>query len=155
LPVRLDAPARVVRMSEASGASERSSLGSRNVEVVRTLLEAFRRRDADAMVALLDDDMIFEPAPTSARPYRTYIGPDGMRQYVEDVDATWDRLEVTIQEYRHAGSYVLAFGRLYAAGRGSVVDDPATFVWRLDDGKVVWGKVFRNREEALESVGLE
>ena len=158
MPVRLAAaPARVVCMSGASGASERSSgdTGSRNVEVVRKLLQAFGRRDADAMVALLHADMLFEPSPTGARPYRTYIGPEGMRQYVEDVDATWERLDVTIQEYRHAGSYVLAFGRIYAATRGSVVDDPATFVWRLDDGKVVWGKVFRNREEALGSVGLE
>ena len=57
-----------------------------------------------------------------------------------------------MQECRPVGDYVLVFGRIYAAGAGSVADDPATFVWRLDAGRVVWGKVFRNREEALELV---
>jgi ketosteroid isomerase-like protein len=128
--------------------------GAANVEVVSRLLEAFSRRDADAMVELIDPDMLFEPAPTPARPYRTYVGHAGMRQYLKDLDDTWARLDVTVLEYRHAGSYVLVFGRIYAASRGSVADDPATFVWRLEDGLVVWGKVFRNREEALETVGI-
>jgi ketosteroid isomerase-like protein len=123
-----------------------------NVEVVTRLLAAFSRRDAEEMVALLDPEMLFEPAPTAARPHRTYVGHAGMRDYLRDVGETWERLEVTIQEYRQAGDYVLVFGRIYAAAAGSVADDPATFVWRLDEGRVVWGKVFRNREEALELV---
>jgi ketosteroid isomerase-like protein len=128
--------------------------GRENVDVVTRLLEAFARRDADAMVELADEDILFEPAPTPAREYRTYMGHSGLRQYLKDVDETWDRLDVTVQEYRHAGDYVLVFGRIYAARGGSVADDPATFVWRLEDGLVVWGKVFRNREEALETVGI-
>ncbi|MGZ4200767.1 MAG: nuclear transport factor 2 family protein [Thermoleophilaceae bacterium] len=127
---------------------------SANVEVVGRFLDGFARRDADAMVQLMTDDMLFEPAPTPLRPYSAYHGHDGMRRYLADLSATWERLEVTAIEYREAGDYVLVFGRIYAAGRGSVQDDPATFVWRLQDGLVVWGKVFRNREEALESVGL-
>jgi ketosteroid isomerase-like protein len=129
--------------------------GARNVEVVRRLFEAFTRRDVESLVELLDPGVQFEPAPTYARPHRTYLGHSGLRQYLEDVAGTWERLDVTVQEYRHSGSYVLAFGRIYAAGKGSVADDPATFVWRLDgDGKVTWGKVFRRRAVALEVVGL-
>jgi ketosteroid isomerase-like protein len=122
--------------------------------IVSRVLDAFSRRDADALVPLLDPDVLFEPAPTAARPYRTYIGHSGMREYLRDIEATWERLEVSVLEYRHADSYVLVFGRIYAAGAGTVADDPATFVWRLEDGLVVWGKVFRNREEALETVGI-
>lgn len=143
-------------MTPAFGDGPRFSggTGQANVDVVTRLLAAFTRGDADAMVELLDPDCLFEPAPTSARGYRTYVGHAGMREYLEDVAATWERLEVTIQEYRHAGDYVLVFGRIYTARQGSVADDPATFVWRLEDGLVVWGKVFRNRDEALESVGM-
>lgn len=122
--------------------------------MVGRLLDAFSRRDGDAMVRLMARHVQFEPAPTPFRPHRSYVGHDGMRGYLDDLAATWDRLEVTVIEYRHAGDYVLAFGRIYAAGHGSVQDDPATFVWRLEDGLVVWGRVFRNREEALESLGL-
>lgn len=104
------------------------------------------------MVALLDPEVLFEPAPTPARPHRTYVGHEGMRDYLRDVEQTWERLEVTVQECRPVGDYVLVFGRIYAAGVGSVADDPATFVWRLEEGRVVWGKVFRNRAEALELV---
>ncbi len=126
-----------------------------NVGVVSRLLDAFSRRDAEGMIELLDSDVLFEPAPTPARPYRTYVGHAGMVEYLEDVAATWERLDVIAQEYRHAGDYVLVFGRIYAAGHGSVADDPATFVWRLERGRVVWGKVFRNRDEALETVGID
>jgi len=129
-------------------------MGRANVEVVTRLLDAFSRRDGDGMVNFLDEDFLFEPAPTPAREYRTYVGHSGMRQYLNDIDTTWERLDLTIQEYRHAGDYVLVFGRIYTARQGSVADDPATFVWRLEDGLVVWGKVFRNRDEALETVGI-
>jgi len=125
-----------------------------NVAVIRRVFDAFAKRDIDAMLELLDPDVLFEPAPTFARPHRSYIGHSGMRQYFDDVADTWERLEVNIQEYRSAGSYVLAFGRIYAAGGGSVADDPASFAWRLEGGKVVWGKVFRRRGEALDVAGL-
>ena len=128
--------------------------GPDNVEVVRRVFDAFSRRDIDAMAELIDDDMLFEPAPTFARQHRSYLGHSGMRQYFEDLADTWERLEVNVQEYRSAGNYVLAFGRIYATGGGSVADDPASFVWRLEEGKVVWGKVFRRRGDALDVVGL-
>jgi ketosteroid isomerase-like protein len=143
-------------VSPNSGESRqpRRDTGPDNVAVVRRLFEAFSNRDLDAMTELVDPGILFEPAPTFARPHRSYLGHSGMRQYFDDVADTWERLEVNIQEYRHAGSYVLAFGRIYAAGGGSVADDPASFVWRLEGGKVVWGKVFRRRGEALDVVGL-
>ena len=128
--------------------------GPDNVAVVKRLFEAFSQRDLETLEGLLDPEVLFEPAPTFARPHRSYLGHSGMRQYFEDLAHTWERLEVNIQEYRHAGSYVLAFGRIYAAGGGSVADDPASFVWRLEGGKVVWGKVFRRPGEALDVVGL-
>jgi ketosteroid isomerase-like protein len=125
-----------------------------NVEVVKRVFEAFAERDVDAMADLLDPAVLFEPAPTFARPHRSYLGHSGMRQYFDDLSESWERLEVSVQEYRAAGNYVLAFGRIYAVGGGSVADDPASFVWRLEGGKVVWGKVFRRRGDALDVVGL-
>lgn len=130
------------------------SSGLENVEVVKRVFEAFAERNVDGMVDLLDPAVLFEPAPTFARPHRSYLGHSGMRQYFDDLSETWERLEVNVQEYRSAGNYVLAFGRIYAVGGGSVADDPASFVWRLEGGKVVWGKVFRRRGEALDVVGL-
>ena len=139
--------------TEPPGRSSRD-IGAQNAEVVKRLFDAFSRRDVDEVLSLVDPNVLFEPAPTLARPYRSYLGHSGMRQYFEDIAHTWERLDVHVQEYRHAGSYVLAFGRIYAAGGGSVADDPASFVWRLERGLVVWGKVFRGRDEALEVVGL-
>jgi ketosteroid isomerase-like protein len=128
--------------------------GAENIAIVRRVFEAFSTRDVESMIELLDPGVLFEPAPTFARPHRSYLGHAGMRQYFGDVADSWERLDVHVQEYRAAGSYVLAFGRIYASGGGSVADDPASFVWRLEAGKVVWGKVFRRRGEALDVVGL-
>jgi ketosteroid isomerase-like protein len=145
-----------VLVSEGSGDPGQASRdeGAENIAIVRRVFEAFSSRDVEAMIEMLDPGVLFEPAPTFARPHRSYLGHSGMRQYFGDLAETWERLDVSVQEYRAAGSYVLAFGRIYASGGGSVADDPASFVWRLEQGKVVWGKVFRRRGEALDAVGL-
>ena len=48
---------------------------------------------------------------------------------------------------------MVAIGRIYARQRGFVADDPAAFVFKLRDSKVVWAKVYRSESEALAAAG--
>jgi ketosteroid isomerase-like protein len=87
-----------------------------NVDIVNRLFEAFARRDAKAIAELFDDEARFEPLSTSVAERRPYIGPEGVRRYMEDLGAAWDRFQVTISEVREDGDHVVALGRIYAAG---------------------------------------
>jgi ketosteroid isomerase-like protein len=127
----------------------------RNADIVRELFEAFGRRDAAAVLALCDPDVVFVP-PTGRLAGRDapYRGHDGLRQYLDDVARVWQELRSEPDEYLELDDRVLCTGRVYAWGVGRVIDAPAGWVWRLRDGLVVEGHVYETRRAAYEAVGL-
>jgi ketosteroid isomerase-like protein len=126
-----------------------------SVEIVRSVHEAFNRRDVEAIVAVWDEDAEFRPV-TSAFEGAVYRGHEGLRRWMREVDEDWDVFEAHGEEYRDLGDTVLALGRWHARGRGSgIVLDVQTAAWvvRVRDGKVVWFRTFSDRAEAFEAAG--
>ena len=79
-----------------------------------------------------------------------YRGVEGLRAYFEDVGKVWRELRVIPQEYRTRDDIVLAIGRVYARDfEGSVVDSPAGWIWRVENARVVYARVFERPEEAI------
>lgn len=130
------------------------SEGERNLEVVREIFRAFAARDAERTIRLVDRGVMIEPLSTPVERRTPYLGAPGMRRYMRDLDETWQRFEISIEELRAEGDYVVASGRIYAQHPNLVADDPAGFVFRLRDAKVVWVKVYRSQEEALAAAGM-
>jgi ketosteroid isomerase-like protein len=125
-----------------------------NAQVVRSLLDAFHRRDVAAVAEWLHPAVKFEPLSTDIAERRSYFGTAGMRQYFADLDSTWDRFQIAVFEYRESDDCVVAIGRVQGS-RGSVrVDDPIAIAWKLRGGKLVWGRVFTSPRAALAAVGL-
>ena len=127
----------------------------RNADIVRGVFDAFSRRDADALVALADPEIVFTP-PTGRLAGRNepYRGHDGLRTYLSDVARVWQELRSEPDEYIELDDRVLCTGRVYAWGIGRVIDAPAGWVWRVRDGLVVEGTVYQTRREAYEAVGV-
>jgi anti-sigma regulatory factor (Ser/Thr protein kinase)/ketosteroid isomerase-like protein len=125
-----------------------------NLRVVRELFDAFAKRDVARTVELVDRGVMMEPLSTPVERRSPYLGVDGLRRYLADLDATWDEFEVTIEDLSAGEDYVVAIGRIYARRENLVADDPAGFAFRLRDGKVVWAKVYRSPEEAVAAAGL-
>ena len=125
-----------------------------NVRVVRELFEAFAARDVERTIRLVDRGVMMEPLSTEVEQRTPYLGVSGLRRYLSDLDATWDRFEVTVAEIRSGGDYVVALGRIHAQRQALVADDPAGFAFKLRDGRVVWAKVYRSHDEALAAAGL-
>jgi ketosteroid isomerase-like protein len=128
-----------------------------NIELVRRVFEAFTSRDIDAMLELVAPEIEFwGPTASFAREGEAYLGHQGMREYFADVARVWRVLEVVPHDFRDLGDRVLVFGRVYARGEGGYISDsPTQWIWDVSGGRIVSGRVFTNRAEALAAAGLE
>jgi len=131
-------------------------VGEESIDLVRRAFSAFAERDPDALLALVGPDVEFFPPTASIAGHETpYRGEAGLRQYLDDVARIWEVLEVVPHEYREVGDQVVVLGRVYGRGvDGLLVDSPTGWIWTIDDGKIVAGRVFTSRQEALDAAGL-
>jgi ketosteroid isomerase-like protein len=121
-----------------------------NVDLVVRMFDAFARRDLDAMVVTMHDDIEFLPVTanitTGGVPYR---GHDGIARYLVDVAGVWPELRVFPHDMRDHGDSVVALGRVIARGGGMILDRPTGWVFTIRDGRIANGRVYASHEEAL------
>jgi ketosteroid isomerase-like protein len=120
------------------------------------VFDAFNRRDIDAALAVVDEQVEFlAPTAEIANVGKPYVGHDGMRKYYSDVAAVWKELEVTPTDIREVGDAVLALGRVYGRAEGGYIQDsPAQWVMRFRAGRIWWIRVYTNRSAAFAEVGF-
>lgn len=121
-------------------------------ELVERLYNAFNRRDADEITALCDERMGFFPIGTAEQVGREapYVGPEGLSEYLRDVERAWDELLIMPKVVESHGPSLLVRGRVYARSRPlGIRDMPLAWIWDLADGKFTRGEVFRDPEEAV------
>jgi ketosteroid isomerase-like protein len=145
----LDDDAAILAIAPASAEIEPAS--ERERELVERLFEAFNRRDPEEIVALCDENMGFFPVGTAEELGRTapYVGPDGLREYLRDVDRAWDELLISPKVVEKRGGSLLVRGRAYARSRHlGIRDVPVAWIWDLAGDRFVRGEVFRDLDEA-------
>lgn len=146
----LDDDAAILAIAPASSAIEAAT--ERERELVARLYEAFNQRDPEEIVALCDEGMEFFPVGTAEELGRTapYVGPQGLHEYLLDVDRAWDELRVTPSAVERRGGSLLVRGRVYARSRPlGIRDVPVAWIWDLEGDRFVRGEVFRDPEEAV------
>jgi ketosteroid isomerase-like protein len=125
-----------------------------SVALVECLFEAFGRRDADALLALMEPEIEFYgPTATVLNEGKCYRGHEGIRRYLSDVAELWESLEICPRSFREVGNHVVVLGRVTArAADGLELDTPAAWVWRIHAGKVAWGCAYGDREAMPRSL---
>lgn len=123
---------------------------SENLDLVRKALEAFGARDFDALLELVHPEMEFFPMTrTLAGRAEPYHGHEGLRLYLEDVAAVWSEMEVVARRFSHGDDHVVVYGRLRGTTvQGMTYDAPADWIWKIRDGKLVWGCMYGKRDAA-------
>jgi serine phosphatase RsbU (regulator of sigma subunit) len=145
----LDDDAAILAVAPAAAEVELASDHER--ELVERLFEAFNRRDPAEIVALCDQGMGFFPVGTAEEVGRTapYVGPEGLHEYLLDVDRAWDELLISPKVVEKRGSSLLVRGRAYARSRHLGIRDlPVAWIWDLSGDQFIRGEVFRDLEEA-------
>jgi ketosteroid isomerase-like protein len=130
-------------------------MSQEHVEIVRGVIDAFNRRDVEALEALLASDAEIVPI-RAALEGTVYRAPGAAKQWYTAVDDSWESMTVEVEEMRDGGNWVLALGRIrgYGRGSGAAVDVGAAALVRFRDGLVTSLRTFTSRVEALEAAGL-
>ncbi len=146
----LDDDAAIIAIAPAS--ADETPAPEAEVELVERLYTAFNRRDPEEIVAVCDEEMEFFPIGTAEQIGRDapYTGPEGLHEYLLDVERAWDELLINPKVVENHGGSLLVRGRVYARSRAlGIRDMPVAWIWEVGDGRFVRGEVFRDPEEAV------
>lgn len=125
-----------------------------DVEAYRRAIEAVNRGDVEAVVLTATEDLVFLPARSAVE--GGYHGHAGLRKFFADNAENFEVFRVDLTEVRDVGGRLLAIGTLHIRGRGGGVetDVPMAGVITVRDGKMSRWEDFRDRDRALEALGL-
>jgi ketosteroid isomerase-like protein len=125
-----------------------------NVELTRRAFQAFDKRDLDALLATLDDDV--EAFPILAGMEGGYRGHDGVHRWWEGLLGTFPDFHAEIVELHDLGDLTLAVLRLRGHGAESAapLDVMAWHVSQFRHGKCIGWRVYTSEGEAFAAVGL-
>jgi len=127
-----------------------------NVELAKRVIDAFNRRDVDAIFECVNRDVEWFPA-MSVTFGGGLRGREGIESYVREVGDTWEEYRVVVQDFRDlADERVLALSRIEGrgAGSGGLVDAQMGQVFDFRDGRIARVRTYLDHGKALEAVGL-
>jgi ketosteroid isomerase-like protein len=128
--------------------------------VVCLALEAYNRRDLDAVVSTWHTECEYHPGHDWVKAglvEPSYLGPDGYRRYVATVDEVWggeNRLRPT--ELIDLGDRILtlAEGTMRGQASGVTLNEAFALLTTLKDGRPIRHEEYYDHAEALKAVGL-
>ena len=144
-------------MSETAVTRYCNGMSNENVQAVREVIDAFNRRDFDAAMAPLRDDVTWERflsrAEATSRAVRGKAELLAVwKSQVEAVD-----IRVEPEEFISVGNKVIAPMRMVAHGSGSEIDLVSVVTWvsTFDDGGLCTKvEAYESRDEALRATGI-
>jgi hypothetical protein len=128
-------------------------MSQETVELASQAFDAVNRRDLDAFLALIDDDV--EIVTRIAVMEGGLHGHDGMRRWWENMFTAFPDYYFEVVDVRDLGDVTLA--SLRALGHGAGSDVPfEDLLWHASQwrrGQCVWWRAFETEAEALEAPG--
>jgi ketosteroid isomerase-like protein len=131
-------------------------MSQENVEIVRSVYDAFRRGAWDEGARLVDPDAELLGTVGGLSEGSVARGVQEGRQAFEQWDEDWDESRLEPEAFIDAGDRVVVLQHEVRRGRGSgvEVESHTGVVFELRDGLVVRVQGFMDQAEALEAVGL-
>jgi ketosteroid isomerase-like protein len=137
-------------------------MSEEGMERIRLAIEAFNRRDVDAMLRGNHPDVAYQTAIASMEgDAGVYHGHEGVRQWSRDLDEAVEDLHGVLEElYDLGGGRYLGAGRFHGRGKGSGAEFDVPMAWvyiseETEDELLVRYEAYFEREKALNSVGLD
>jgi ketosteroid isomerase-like protein len=131
-------------------------MSQENVEVVRRHIETWNRRDLTAWLALYSPDAEIDWSRARGPLKGVYRGRGERETLWNEFFFTFDEAQIkTPQGFTDAGSEVVVSNTTHFRGReGIEVSASSTWVFTVENGQITCLRLFQERAEALEAVGL-
>jgi ketosteroid isomerase-like protein len=119
--------------------------------LVGRLYNAFNQRDEAAIGELCSPRMeFFAVTAEEVGKGVPYVGPEGLRDYLDDVAQVWEELLITASRVERREDQLLVVGRVYVRNRElGIRDMPVAWIWSTEGGLFVRGEVFADPEQAV------
>jgi ketosteroid isomerase-like protein len=140
-------------------------MSQENMEVVQEVISAVNDRDLDRYLAHCTESIRLETPWAAVE--GVYEGPDAIRRFFSDLRDTLPDFQLVIERLEPVGAdRILALLRASATGRASGItagadvlsatdrDMPTATLFCFAGGKVRQIRVFLDRQDAFETVGL-
>ena len=131
-------------------------MSQENVEIVRRHIETWNRRDLTAWLALYSPDAEIDWSRARGPLKGVYRGRGERETLWNEFFFTFQEAQIkTPQGFTDAGSEVVVSNTTHFRGReGIEVSASSTWVFTVENGQITCLRLFQERAEALEAVGL-
>ena len=130
-------------------------MADQNVEIIKSAIEAYNRRDVPAVLEQLDPEVELLPI-RAVLEGMVYRGHEGFKKFMEDMAEEWEEFHPEPEEFRKIGDdYVMVFGRFCGRTRtsGVEVDSPGIWMCQMRDGKILRVQFYTDAAAAQGSLG--
>ena len=132
------------------------AVAQENVEIVKAVFAAWKERDREAALALIDPDVEIDVLGWVALMGEPGRGLDALQRNVRSWLDAWQSLEFFPEHFIDAGEHVLVWLTLTAEGRGSGAPTRmrSAAVYTVREGRVVAIRGFETLAEAATAAGI-
>jgi ketosteroid isomerase-like protein len=130
-------------------------MSQENLEIVRTVVDAWNRRDWDAVFRHAAPDVEWDTTGDLGEWRGVHTTRDQVMRAWERFAEPWESVDVEVEQLIDAGDQVVSRQLGTCRGRDGIeVTVHNNFLWRLRDGAITRVVSFREFEDALEAAGL-
>ena len=124
-------------------------------EVIKRFFELLKANDYAGIAELLDPEVVWLGTSGGLDARRVVEGTQGFIDYLKEIDAVWEELDVEVEELIESGETVVAFTRERGRARGGIdVENATAAVFKVRNGQIVETQGYLDRDEALEAAQL-
>ena len=128
-----------------------------NVDIVKSLYEAFGKGDVPAVLAAMDPGIVWNEAENFPYADRNpYVGPTAIVEGVfARLGGEWEYFKLALEEVLDAGDTVVSRGRYDAAYKktGGKINAQFVHIWKLRDGKVLTFQQYADTLQVAKALG--
>jgi ketosteroid isomerase-like protein len=134
-------------------------MSAENVEIVRRIMDAERRRDAATIFSLYDEGIEWDVSSAGAAvagQIGILRGHEGVRHWMRTWYEGFEDVIYEVEELIDAGEHVMLVLSQRGRGRASGAEVSVRMygAWTMREGKVVRVAWFLDHDDALKAVGL-
>ena len=129
-------------------------MSQENVEAFCRAVEAYERRDLEALLGACDPEIEWRPSAPALK--EAYHGAEGIAELFRDADLAYSDFSIDFDEVIDLDDRVFGIGRVRVRDRasGTEVDSPLGSIAEMRDGKARRVRNFLDPDEALKAARL-